>query len=215
MKIFALATVVVDDTDEAAEARLADYTRYVDTESALSLFGGWTGVDLSGAKPEDPLEYVATDANQSALASFTTMAGDKTWTIRDLAEFVAIGGRGPVITGAPATIADEFERWMDEADIDGFNIAAAVRPADAERFTKYVSPELRRRGLLPEPVEGATVQSSSRDRDPGWPMITRVQDSGWDLTLWCEPARASSTRWPVDEHFAVDLRVHLPATSGG
>ncbi|MDN5595095.1 MAG: NtaA/DmoA family FMN-dependent monooxygenase, partial [Brevibacterium sp.] len=36
VKIFALATVVVDDTDEAAEARLADYTRYVDTESALS-----------------------------------------------------------------------------------------------------------------------------------------------------------------------------------
>ncbi|MGO2647641.1 MAG: NtaA/DmoA family FMN-dependent monooxygenase [Brevibacterium aurantiacum] len=166
VKIFALATVVVDDTDEAAEARLADYTRYVDTESALSLFGGWTGVDLSGAKPEDPLEYVATDANQSALASFTTMAGDKTWTIRDLAEFVAIGGRGPVITGAPATIADEFERWMDEADIDGFNIAAAVRPADAERFTKYVSPELRRRGLLPEPVEGATVREQLTGQGP-------------------------------------------------
>ncbi|MDN6605284.1 MAG: 5,10-methylene tetrahydromethanopterin reductase, partial [Brevibacterium sp.] len=66
----------------------------------------------------------------------------------------------------PATIADEFERWMSEADIDGFNIAAAVRPADAERFTKYVSPELRRRGLLPEPVEGATVREQLTGQGP-------------------------------------------------
>ncbi len=166
VKIFALATVIVDDTDEAAEARLADYRRYVDTESALSLFGGWTGVDLSGASPDDTLEYVSTDANQSALASFTTMAGDRAWTIRDLAEFVALGGRGPVITGSPETIADAFQRWMDEADIDGFNIAAAVRPADAERFTNYVSPELRRRGLLPEPVAGATVREQLTGAGP-------------------------------------------------
>ncbi|WP_209325330.1 LLM class flavin-dependent oxidoreductase [Brevibacterium renqingii] len=158
VKIFALATVIVDDTDEAAEQRLTDYRRYVDTESALSLFGGWTGVDLSGASPDDTLEYVSTDANQSALASFTTMTGDKAWTIRDLAEFVALGGRGPVITGSPETVVDEFQRWMDEADIDGFNIAAAVRPSDAERFTKYVSPEMRRRGLLRDPVAGATVR---------------------------------------------------------
>ncbi|SMX77790.1 hypothetical protein [Brevibacterium antiquum] len=166
MKIFALATAIVDGTEEAAELRLADYTRYVDTESALSLFGGWTGVDLSGTKPDDPLEHVATEANQFALASFTTLAGDRTWTIRDLAEFVAIGGRGPVITGSPATIADELERWMSEADIDGFNIAAAVRPADAERFTKYVSPELRRRGLLPEPVECATAREQLTGQGP-------------------------------------------------
>ena len=94
------------------------------------------------------------------------MAGDKPWTIRDLAEFVALGGRGPVITGSPETIVDEFQRWMDEADIDGFNIAAAVRPADAERFAKYVSPELRRRGLLPEPVDGATVREQLTGSGP-------------------------------------------------
>ena len=71
--------------------------------------------------------------------------------LRDLAEFVAIGGRGPVIAGAPGTVADELERWREEAGVDGFNISAAVRPADLERFTTMVSPELRRRGLLPEP----------------------------------------------------------------
>ncbi|MFW6186713.1 MAG: 5,10-methylene tetrahydromethanopterin reductase, partial [Actinomycetota bacterium] len=56
-----------------------------------------------------------------------------------------------VIAGAPGTVADELERWRQEAGVDGFNISAAVRPADLERFSALVSPELRRRGLLPDP----------------------------------------------------------------
>ncbi|MGX5357130.1 LLM class flavin-dependent oxidoreductase [Kocuria sp. KH4] len=151
VKTFTMATVVVAETDDEARARLEGYRRHVDIPGALSLFGGWTGVDLAGADPDAPLEYVATDANQSALAAFTSLSPDRTWTVRDLAEFVAIGGRGPVIAGAPATVADELERWREEAGVDGFNISAAVRPADLERFTTMVSPELRRRGLLPEP----------------------------------------------------------------
>lgn len=151
IKIFALATVIVDETDEAAQARLEEYRSYVDTDAALALFSGWTGVDFAGAQPEQELEHIVTDANQSALASFTTLADGKTWTVRDLAEFVAIGGRGPVIVGSPATVVDEFERWMEESGVDGFNISAAVRPADLERFARLVSPELRRRGLLQEP----------------------------------------------------------------
>lgn len=166
VKIFTLATIVVADTDEEAQARLDDYRPYVDTESALALFGGWTGVDLSGADPDSTLEYVTTDANQSALAAFTTLAGGKTWTVRDLAEFVAIGGRGPVIVGSPATVVDELERWMDEADIDGFNVSAAVRPADLERFGRYVTPELRRRGVLAEARAGQTVRERITGRGP-------------------------------------------------
>jgi len=150
IKVFALATVVVDESDEAARARLEEYRGYVDTESALALFSGWTGVDFAGARPEQELTHIVTDANQSALASFTTLADGTTWTVRDLAEFVAIGGRGPVIVGSPETVADELQRWMEESGVDGFNISAAVRPADLERFARFVSPELRRRGLLPD-----------------------------------------------------------------
>src|SRR5699024_4960463 len=80
------------------------------------------------------------------------------WTVRDLAEFIAIGGRGPVIAGSPQTVVDELVRWQEATDVDGFNISAAVRPADLERFTDQVTPELRRRGLLPEePAERADV----------------------------------------------------------
>src|SRR5690606_17103814 len=158
VKIFSLATVIVDETDEAAEARLEEYRSYVDTEAALTLFSGWTGVDFSGAHPDDTVEDIVTEASRSALASFTTLASGRTWTVRELAEFVSIGGRGPVIVGSPATVADELERWIREADVDGFNVCAAVRPADLERFARLVSPELRRRGLLDEGGEAVTLR---------------------------------------------------------
>lgn len=161
VKIFAMVTVVVAETDEAAQARLDGYAQYVDTESALALFGGWTGVDLSGSDPDAALEYVTTEANRSALEAMTKLAGGRRWTVRELAEFVAIGGRGPTLVGSAATVADELQRWQREADIDGFNVSAAVRPADLERFSTLVSPELRRRGLLPErPEEPVTLRQT-------------------------------------------------------
>src|SRR5699024_11511618 len=92
-----------------AQQRLDSYAQYVDTESALTLFGGWTGVDLAGTDPDSPIEYVTTEANRSALESMTKLAGAKPWTDRDLAEFVAIGGRGPVLIGSASTVADELE----------------------------------------------------------------------------------------------------------
>ncbi|MHA7295465.1 LLM class flavin-dependent oxidoreductase [Arthrobacter sp. HLT1-21] len=159
VKIFAMATVIVAETEESATARLDDYTRYIDPQAALALFAGWTGVDLSTADLDSTLEYVQTEGNQSALAAFTKLDPSRVWTVRELAHFVAIGGRGPVITGSPSTVVDELERWMDEGDVDGFNLSNAVRPADLEEFVRLVSPELRRRGLLPEaPQPGTTLR---------------------------------------------------------
>ena len=47
LKIFALMSVVVADTDAAARAKHEDYLSYALPEGALALMSGWTGVDLS------------------------------------------------------------------------------------------------------------------------------------------------------------------------
>ena len=160
VKVFTNAAVVVAETGEEARERLEDYTRYVDVEAALALFGGWTGVDLSGADPDAPLEHVETDANRSALSSFTTMDPEAAWTPRRVAEFVAIGGRGPVLVGSPGEVADQLQRWVEVADVDGFNVNACVRPADFERFGRFVTPVLRERGLL---ADGAVTARTARE----------------------------------------------------
>src|SRR5699024_6878222 len=107
-----------------------------------------------------PIEHLRTQAHQSALSTFTELDPDRVWTIREMAAFISIGGRGPVIVGSATTVVDELERWMDEADIDGFNLSSVIRPGGQQDFVRYVSPALRRRGLLAGSVPGATFREN-------------------------------------------------------
>jgi long-chain alkane monooxygenase len=68
--------------------------------------------------PDQPLRYVRTEAVRSAVEGFTTADPNREWTPREIARFVGIGGRGPVVAGGPRTVADEMERWLGEADVD-------------------------------------------------------------------------------------------------
>jgi long-chain alkane monooxygenase len=163
IKVFTMVTPVVAETHEPAVAKLAEYRKFVSASGALALFGGWTGVDLAQLDPDDPLRYVETNANRSALASFTIAAPERTWTVRELAQEIGIGGRGPVLVGSPAEVADELERWVEEADVDGFNLAYVTTPGTFVDFAKFVVPELRRRGRVPDhPDHNAT--STLRER---------------------------------------------------
>ena len=68
--------------------------------------------------------------------------------MRELAEHVGIGGRGPVIVGSPEEVADELETWIDATGVDGFNLAYALTPESFEDFVDPVVPELQRRGIF-------------------------------------------------------------------
>ena len=70
--------------------------------------------------------------------------------MRDLATYLAIGARGPVIVGSGQTVADELERWQEEAGVDGFNVDYGLRGVDLRAFAEHVSPVLRERGLIPQ-----------------------------------------------------------------
>src|SRR5690606_9613195 len=145
--------LVVAETGEQAREKLRDYQRLVSVPGAFALFGGWTGVDLAEFEPDEPLRYVESDANRSALASYTTADPDRTWTPRELGRWIGLGGRGPVVTGSPSEVADELERWVEEADVDGFNLAYVTNPGTFVDFARLVTPELRKRGLIPEGSE--------------------------------------------------------------
>lgn len=51
------------------------------------------------------------------------------WTKITVAKHITVGGLGATVVGTPAHVADEFERWIRKADIDGFNL---VRPCSSE-----------------------------------------------------------------------------------
>jgi long-chain alkane monooxygenase len=145
--IFTLMTVITGRTEGEAHAKHAEYRRYADYDAALALFSGWTGVDFAQYRPEDELRFIETEAMRSALASFTSDDPNRVWTVRELAEHVAIGGRGPLVVGDPGQVADALVEWVGATDIDGFNLAYAVTPESFEDFVELVVPELQRRGV--------------------------------------------------------------------
>lgn len=157
VKIFTEITTIVAPTDAQAQARYEELLKWVDLESGLAFYAGITGIDLSQLDPHQPLQYVDTDSARFALEIFSKADPDRTWTPDEVVRYVGIGAMGPVIVGSPSTVADELELWMDEADIDGFNLAYAVTPGTFEEFIDLVVPELQQRGRYWKDYDDSTT----------------------------------------------------------
>jgi alkanesulfonate monooxygenase len=156
--IFTLATVITGRDEAEARAKHAEYRRYADYDASLALFSGWTGVDFGQFRPDEELRYIQTEATRSALASFTLDDPNRAWTVRELAEHVAIGGRGPLFVGSPEQIADTLVDWVETTDVDGFNLAYAVTPESFEDLVELVVPELQRRGVYKAEYRPGTLR---------------------------------------------------------
>jgi alkanesulfonate monooxygenase SsuD/methylene tetrahydromethanopterin reductase-like flavin-dependent oxidoreductase (luciferase family) len=166
IKFFATFTPILGKTDEEAQEKLAELQKYASVTGGLVLFSGWTGIDISQI-PLDQ-EITAADSKEvhkvtSQLHAFTTTSKEvPKWTPRVVAEKVGIGGLGTVGVGSPATIADEMQRWVREADLDGFNIGYVTTPGTFEDVVELLIPELRRRGVYPE--KGAKEGLTAREK---------------------------------------------------
>ncbi len=158
IKVFALLTPIVGRTEEEAWAKYEELSKFISYEGALSLLSGWSGVDFSAYDPDQEIEYIETNAVRSMLESLTKSSPNKKWTVRELANFAGIGGMGPVAIGTPKQIADVLEEWVDETDIDGFNLAYAITPGTFHDFAELVVPELQSRGLVKREYEDGTFR---------------------------------------------------------
>ncbi|MFT3688299.1 LLM class flavin-dependent oxidoreductase [Paenirhodobacter sp.] len=156
---FITAIVAIPGATEAeARAKYDDYLGHTSVEAALALFSAWTGVDWAQYDLDQPLEYIETNAGRSALRGLTAKDAGRRWTVRDIAEYIGIGGIHPKLVGTGAQIADQLETLAEEAGVDGFNVAYAVSPGSFEDFIRFVIPELRARGRLTEEGVGRTLR---------------------------------------------------------
>ncbi|KAI0882448.1 nitrilotriacetate monooxygenase component A [Annulohypoxylon maeteangense] len=157
LKFFATYTPIIGRTDEEARAKYAELQKYTSVVGGLVLVSGWTGIDLS----KIPLDQEVSAADsleahkvRSILDAFTTTSEDiPQWTPRVIAQKASIGGLGHIAVGSPQTVADDMERWVREGDLDGFNIGYVTTPGTFEEVVELLIPELRRRGVYPEPAE--------------------------------------------------------------
>ncbi|OAQ99360.1 hypothetical protein LLEC1_01065 [Akanthomyces lecanii] len=149
IKVLALVTPILGKTEEEALAKYNDYRRYASLEGALSLFGGWTGMDLSAYGDDEELREVESNAVRSTVQAYARFSpANAKWTKHTVAEHVSLGGNGPLFVGTPAQVADSLETWVQEADVDGFNLAYALFPQTFQDIIELLLPELRKRGLF-------------------------------------------------------------------
>jgi FMN-dependent oxidoreductase (nitrilotriacetate monooxygenase family) len=161
--IYGQALIVTAPTSAEARAKHEALKRHVDVEAALTLLSGWTGVDFSRYPLDATIDYLDTQAGRTALASFSSADPTRRWTVREAAEFIGLGGRGPVFVGDPAEIADQLIAWQDATGLDGFNLAYALAHETFRDVVDLVVPELRRRGRY-RPVDGPGADDDARPR---------------------------------------------------
>ncbi len=54
--VYAMATIIVDETDAKARAKYEEYVKYASYDGALVLMSGWTGIDFGHYKPADTVQ---------------------------------------------------------------------------------------------------------------------------------------------------------------
>ena len=143
--VFLSAVSVPGRTRTEAQDKLDDYRRFASIEGGLVLQSGWQGRDFSAVPPDSPVEQgrrVSTEAHDRS-----DRAPDRR-TVAELGLASTIGGGAPLLMGSPGEIADEMQSWVEEADIDGFNLTSVVAPESYVDFVDLVVPELQRRGAL-------------------------------------------------------------------
>jgi FMN-dependent oxidoreductase (nitrilotriacetate monooxygenase family) len=163
---FNLQTVILGETDAEAKKKFDEYRRYASFEGAQALISGWTGIDFGQFSPDEPLRHRHTNAVQSAVETFTTIDPDKVWSVREMADWVGVGGFGPVFVGSPQTVADLLQEWVEDTDVDGFNLAYAVTPESFEDAVDLLVPELQKRGVYKTEYRQGTLREKLFSNGP-------------------------------------------------
>lgn len=157
--------VIVDETDEKAQKKYEELLSYADLEGMATLFGGWTGTDLSKHDEDADFRFTGGGAIQSMVNTWSaTVPGTDgvKWTRRRVLQELALGGAHPRAIGSAQTVADILQHWVDVADIDGFNLAYTTSPGSFEDMINYLWPELQKRGVFRTDYEneGASMREA-------------------------------------------------------
>lgn len=160
LKILAMLGIIVGETEEAAQAKLADYQQYSRVQGYLVHENAINGFDPM----EFPREMLLIDAlAQGGFLREETgvYARPDDWTVGDLIDNLEdLRAERMTVVGDPVQVADQLEAWMDEFDLDGFLVRSFLYPKSAEDFRDLVVPELQRRGRYRTEYEGDTLREN-------------------------------------------------------
>jgi long-chain alkane monooxygenase len=113
-----LQTVILGETDAAAQAKFDGYRNYASYDGSLVFMCGWTGIDFGQCAPTELVRKAETNAIVSIVDALAEGDPDKKWTVEELAAWGGVGGLGPIFVGSPSTVADILQEWVEDPDVD-------------------------------------------------------------------------------------------------
>ena len=192
--IFISRSYIVGRTRKEAQEKFEDYRKYGSVEGALTHFGSSVGIDYAKQDLDKPLTHVETNSMRSLLEAVTTRASEE-WTLRKLIEQMGLGSRSSPFVGSAEDVADEMESWVNEADIDGFNLCRVVTPEGLEDFVDLVVPILQERGVYKTAYKPGPLRQKLFGHDhgrlsadhPGAAFRRLTENSGESAETGCDP----------------------------
>jgi alkanesulfonate monooxygenase SsuD/methylene tetrahydromethanopterin reductase-like flavin-dependent oxidoreductase (luciferase family) len=115
--------------------------------------------DMDSEFTEDELKKLSWSGFRERVIA---LSGKPNPTVRDFVHFSGRGtiGEFPIFCGTPKAVADQMEEWFTARACDGFVLAATHSPGAFEDFSRYVVPELQRRGLYHKDYAGTTLREN-------------------------------------------------------
>ncbi len=146
LRIFASMDVIAAATDAEARDKHAEYRRYIDRRGSLVRFAGFTGIDFSQVDLNEPIRQISSNGIQSFLDNL--VAGNAEGVaVADAADTLRMNGGNPVLVGSGSSVADQLQQWVEESDVDGFNLGCPIKMESIADFIAHAVPALQDRGI--------------------------------------------------------------------
>jgi alkanesulfonate monooxygenase SsuD/methylene tetrahydromethanopterin reductase-like flavin-dependent oxidoreductase (luciferase family) len=102
IKIITGMLIIVNETDEKANTKYGECLSYADLEGSLTLFGGWTGVDLDKWGDGEDFKFSGSGSIQSMVSNWSaTIPGTNgvKWTKKRIAQELSVGVQAQELLG--------------------------------------------------------------------------------------------------------------------
>ena len=115
-------------THEEAVAKWEKARSYAHAISGLATIADFTGVDLSVYPLDEPFEFEGKKSDAAIygwIDAIKAAAGRESgtkMTPRELGAMIAMGPTSSSPVGTAEEVADVMEKWIEEANVDGFNL---------------------------------------------------------------------------------------------
>ncbi|WP_055495181.1 NtaA/DmoA family FMN-dependent monooxygenase [Streptomyces sp. TP-A0356] len=170
LKILPTATVVVADSDAEAAAYADEITRaQVSPQTAIAHLEAVWGRDLSGYDPDGPLPDIEPEPDSLMLKGHSLFRRDRAETARrwralaaerglSIRELVVEVSGGQTFVGAPRTIADAIDHFVQTDGADGFVLVPHLTPGGLDDFVDRVVPLLQEKAVFRRDYTGPTLR---------------------------------------------------------